>query len=93
MEFICKIVLDELTPAVWRRFQFHSEITFHQLHQLLQTIMEWDDYQRTSLSSRLQEAKQATADFERLTGNDKYSLELKLFMSRWVFPIPTSTAR
>ncbi|MFE5318707.1 hypothetical protein ACFQ88_08365 [Paenibacillus sp. NPDC056579] len=44
MDFICKIVLDELTPAVWRRFQFHSEITFHQQHQLLQTVMEWDDY-------------------------------------------------
>lgn len=44
MIYICKIELEGIEPKIWRRFQFHSEITFHQLHKILQIVMGWQDY-------------------------------------------------
>lgn len=37
------IVLADLQPKIWRRFQVNGSITFHQLHKTLQIVMGWED--------------------------------------------------
>ncbi|MGG4034230.1 DUF6155 family protein [Paenibacillus cisolokensis] len=44
MIYTCKIELDEINPKIWREFQFHPDVTFHQLHEMIQFIMGWDNY-------------------------------------------------
>jgi hypothetical protein len=42
-ETICqlKVVLKEIQPPIWRRFQVRSGITFRELHETLQVVMGW----------------------------------------------------
>lgn len=44
MVYICRVELEEITPKIWREFQFHPDITFHQLHQIIQVVMGWENY-------------------------------------------------
>ncbi|WP_040948242.1 DUF6155 family protein [Gorillibacterium massiliense] len=44
MVYICRIELNEIVPKIWREFQFHPEVTFHQLHKIIQTVMGWENY-------------------------------------------------
>lgn len=44
MVYICRIELDEITPSIWREFQFHPDVTFHQLHKIIQVVMGWENY-------------------------------------------------
>ncbi len=44
MTYICKIELDDIAPKIWRQFQFHPEVTFHQLHKIIQIVMGWENY-------------------------------------------------
>ncbi len=44
MIYTCKIELDDISPKIWREFQFHADVTFHQLHQIIQVIMGWENY-------------------------------------------------
>lgn len=44
MTYICSIELDDIAPKVWRKFQFHPDITFHQLHKIIQVVMGWENY-------------------------------------------------
>lgn len=39
-----KIVLDHLTPAIWRRVLVNEDISFLQLHKVIQATMGWEDY-------------------------------------------------
>lgn len=41
MNYTCLIELEEIKPAIWRRFTFHPDITFHQLHETIQEVMGW----------------------------------------------------
>ncbi|MBS3061415.1 MAG: plasmid pRiA4b ORF-3 family protein [Candidatus Diapherotrites archaeon] len=41
--FQFKIQLDEIQPLIWRRFLVGDGITFQQLHETIQTAMEWED--------------------------------------------------
>ena len=38
-----KITLEGITPNIWRRFQVEKDITFHQLHRVIQEVMGWTD--------------------------------------------------
>lgn len=38
-----KIVLDHLAPAIWRRVVVNDDITFLQLHKVIQEAMGWED--------------------------------------------------
>lgn len=38
-----KIVLDNLKPAVWRRVEINDDLTFSQLHRVIQRAMGWED--------------------------------------------------
>lgn len=39
-----KIVLDNLKPAIWRRVVVRDDLTFLQLHKVIQAAMGWEDY-------------------------------------------------
>ncbi|MBN2983229.1 plasmid pRiA4b ORF-3 family protein [Cohnella algarum] len=43
MNYICLIELNDVTPKIWRKFQFHPNITFEQLHHILQFVMGWEN--------------------------------------------------
>ncbi len=38
-----KIVLDHLKPAIWRRVEVNDNLTFWQLHRVIQQAMGWED--------------------------------------------------
>lgn len=38
------IELMDVQPRVWRQFQVPSNLTFSQLHQVIQVVMGWEDY-------------------------------------------------
>jgi hypothetical protein len=38
-----KITLKGIRPPIWRRFQVHCDITFYELHRVLQEVMGWYD--------------------------------------------------
>ncbi len=38
-----KVTLDEIQPAIWRRFLVRSDVTFYRLHLILQAVMGWTD--------------------------------------------------
>lgn len=44
MVYICRIELNEIAPGIWREFQFHPDVTFHQLHNIIQVVMGWENY-------------------------------------------------
>ncbi|MBI5390209.1 plasmid pRiA4b ORF-3 family protein [Candidatus Woesearchaeota archaeon] len=39
-----KITLNDITPAIWRRFSVEDSITFKNLHKIIQGVMGWEDY-------------------------------------------------
>jgi hypothetical protein len=38
-----KVTLRGIKPPIWRRFQVYSDITFCELHQIIQEVMGWYD--------------------------------------------------
>jgi len=38
-----KVTLKYSRPPIWRRIQVAGETTFHELHDILQRVMGWDD--------------------------------------------------
>ncbi|WP_336747550.1 DUF6155 family protein [Paenibacillus sp. y28] len=44
MVYRCRIELNEIAPKIWREFQFHPDVMFHQLHKLIQVVMGWENY-------------------------------------------------
>lgn len=39
-----KISLDEIKPEIWRRFLVYDNISFEELHEVIQRIMGWENY-------------------------------------------------
>ena len=39
-----QVMLEGISPPIWRQFQVPAELTLHQLHQVLQAVMGWQDY-------------------------------------------------
>ena len=39
-----RIVLDDIEPEVWRRVEVRDDLTFLQLHDVIQRAMGWEDY-------------------------------------------------
>lgn len=39
-----KILLKEIKPLIWRRFLVEGRLTFHQLHEVIQVVMGWENY-------------------------------------------------
>ena len=40
--YICKIVIEDTHPPVWRRVIVPDRITFFELHKIIQTVFQWD---------------------------------------------------
>ncbi len=43
MVYRCRIELNEIAPKIWREFQFHPDVTFHQFHKIVQAVMGWEN--------------------------------------------------
>lgn len=41
--YICKIVIEDTHPPVLRRVVIPDKITFFELHQIIQTVFQWED--------------------------------------------------
>lgn len=41
--YICKIVIEDTHPPVWRRVLIPDRITFEELHEIIQLLFGWDD--------------------------------------------------
>jgi hypothetical protein len=39
-----KISLVGIQPLIWRRFRVYSDVTFRQLHNIVQIVMGWENY-------------------------------------------------
>jgi hypothetical protein len=39
-----KVTLIDIRPLIWRRFRVYSDITFRDLHNILQIVMGWENY-------------------------------------------------
>ena len=39
-----KISLTGIQPLIWRRFRVHNDVTFRQLHNIVQIVMGWENY-------------------------------------------------
>ena len=39
-----KIRVEEIKPPIWRRFLVKEDITFEKLHEIIQELMDWDNY-------------------------------------------------
>jgi hypothetical protein len=39
-----KVVVEDISPQIWRRVQVASDSTLAQLHVVLQTVFGWEDY-------------------------------------------------
>ena len=42
--YICKIVIENTHPPVWRRVVLPSKITFGELHEIIQVLFGWEGY-------------------------------------------------
>ena len=42
--YICKIVIEDTHPPVWRRVIVPDRITFFELHQIIQTVFQWERF-------------------------------------------------
>jgi integrase/recombinase XerD len=45
-----KITLLGIKPLIWRRFQVEDNITFSELHVIIQIVMDWENYHLHSFS-------------------------------------------
>ena len=41
--YICKIVIEDPQPPVRSRLIIPEKITFYELHQIIQTVFQWED--------------------------------------------------
>ena len=60
--YICKIVIEDTHPPVWRRVVIPDKITFAQLHDIIQILFDWGDHQLHEF--------QTSSDFIRI-GNER----------------------
>lgn len=67
-----KIVLEGITPRIWRRFQVSNGLTFHQLHNVIQAMMGWTNSHLYSF----------TVDDNKYQDDTYDALEKGLFSSR-----------
>jgi hypothetical protein len=68
MIYQLKISLKRCKPPIWRRIQVHQGITFHQLHQLIQLVMDWEDAHLHGFVCKVLQAKHQQAE-ERMKEN------------------------
>ena len=41
--YVCKIVMEDTHPPVWRRVVVPERITFREMHEIIQILFGWED--------------------------------------------------
>ncbi len=79
-----KIFLEGITPKIWRRFLVKDNISFHDLHDVIQLVMGWGDYHLYSFYVDKEEISVPDTDFrnellnaKKIKLKDKLSLKQK----------------
>ncbi len=66
-----KIVLEGITPRIWRRFLVKNNISFHSLHKIVQMVMGWGDYHLYSFYVGKEEIGDPNPNLDREITNAK----------------------
>lgn len=78
-----KIVLDGIKPKIWRRFLVKDNINFHELHNIIQIVMGWDNYHLYSFYLDKEEIGILDSDFrDELIDAKKIKLKDKLSLKQ-----------
>ena len=81
--FQLKITLDGITPKIWRKFLVKDNISFHDLHNIIQLIMGWGNYHLYSFYINKEEIGMPDPEFRsELTNAKKIKLKDKLSLKQ-----------
>lgn len=79
-----KIILEGITPKIWRRFLVKDNISFNDLHNVIQLLMGWGDYHIYSFYINKEEIgipdpgfRNELANAKKIKLKDKLSLKQK----------------
>jgi hypothetical protein len=78
-----KILLEGITPKIWRRFLIKDNISFHDLHNVIQVVMGWGNYHLYSFYIDKEEIGMPDSDFRNeLLNAKKIKLKDKLHLKQ-----------
>jgi len=78
-----KIHLEGITPKIWRRFLVKDNISFHDLHNIIQIVMGWGNYHLYSFYVNKEEIGIPNQEFRNeLTSAKKIKLKEKLSLKQ-----------
>lgn len=78
-----KIQIDGIEPKIWRRFLVKENISFHDLHKVIQVVMGWSDYHLYSFYINKEEIGLPDPDFRNdLLNAKKIKLKDKLLLKQ-----------
>jgi len=78
-----KVTIDGIIPKIWRRFLVKDNISFDDLHKVIQTIMGWENYHLYSFYLGKEEIGIPDTDFrDNLLNAKKIKLKDKLFIKQ-----------
>ena len=81
--FQLKITLDGITPKIWRKFLVKDNISFHDLHNIIQLTMGWGNYHLYSFYINKEEIGMPDPEFRsELTNAKKIKLKDKLSLKQ-----------
>ncbi len=82
--FQIKIIMEGITPKIWRRILVKDTISFHDLHNVIQLVMGWGNYHLYSFYAHKEEIGIPDPDFrnellnaKKIKLKDKLSLKQK----------------
>jgi hypothetical protein len=84
MVYKCRIKLNEIDPEIWREFQFHPDVTFHQLHNIIQCVMGWENVHLYEFHVHQQVIGLPDMEF----GDPGDRLRFNAIMSEWSSQLP-----
>jgi hypothetical protein len=79
--YLLRITLDDITPAIWRRFGVPGQISLDRLHDIIQIVMGWQDchLHRFDIDGRSYTEEPEDSEME---GYEESSLRLSDLVSR-----------
>jgi hypothetical protein len=73
-----KVTLLGIRPLIWRRFRVLSDLTIEKLHQVLQTVMGWEDYHLYEFSMGIFRPGETIIARQTYGTGETVSVEMKL---------------
>ncbi|MCP5048411.1 MAG: plasmid pRiA4b ORF-3 family protein [bacterium] len=74
-----KITLTRSDPLIWRRFRVNSDVTFHQLHGIIQKVMGWKNYHLYAFAFKQHHILMPEMDAHFFEDESKYANEVCLY--------------